>query len=73
MPTTSNASPRRHGPAGVSAVADDGQRVSLTDLPLVAYRLSCGHVGKDYAVLKRDLIFCPDCATTKRVTAILAR
>jgi len=59
-------------PRRIAAVGPEGRKVSLADLPLVAFRLSCGHLGRDYAVQKRDLIFCGDCGTSKRVTKILA-
>ena len=54
------------------ATVAGGRRVSLADMPLVAYRLNCGHLGRDYAVQKRDLIFCADCGANKRVTAIIS-
>jgi hypothetical protein len=56
----------------ISALTAEGRRVSLADLPVVAYRLSCGHVGKDYAIQKQDLLFCADCGATSRVSAILS-
>jgi hypothetical protein len=51
----------------------EGKRVKLTDLPLVAYSLFCGHTGRDYAINKGDLLFCTPCAGNKRVAKILAK
>lgn len=50
----------------------DGNPISLRDLPLVAYRLTCGHLGRDYAIQPRDVVFCDECKTNKRVKKILA-
>jgi hypothetical protein len=50
----------------------DGNPVSIRDLPLVAFRLTCGHLGRDYGIQSRDLVFCDDCRTTKRVRKVLA-
>jgi hypothetical protein len=50
----------------------DGKPVSLDSLPLVAYGLNCGHLGRDYAVQKGDVLFCEECGTTKRVSRIIA-
>ena len=55
----------------VSTVVD-GRRVSLSDLPMIPFRLNCGHVGKDFAIQVKDLIFCEDCGGTSRVTEILS-
>ena len=67
MKNSDTPNPRR-----IAAVGADGRRISLADLPLVVFRLSCGHMGREYAVQKRDLIFCSDCGTSKRVTKILS-
>lgn len=61
------ANPRR-----VKAKGPDGRTVALAALPLVAYALACGHLGRDYAVKKRDLVFCSECGATKRVARVLA-
>jgi hypothetical protein len=50
----------------------DGREVRLSDLPLVAYALGCGCVGRDYAVQKGDILFCAEHAENKKVTTILA-
>lgn len=50
----------------------DGTTVRLDSLPLVAYSLNCSHLGRDYGILKGDLVFCNDCGTTKKVANILA-
>jgi hypothetical protein len=56
----------------VKAKGPDGRTVALAALPLVAYALACGHLGRDYAVKKRDLVFCSECGATKRVARVLA-
>lgn len=53
-------------------IGPDGTRISLKDLPLVAYAMTCGHLGRDYGVSKGDQLFCDSCKTTKRVKKILA-
>lgn len=50
----------------------NGRRVTLADLPLVAYSLSCGHVGRDRAIRAGDILFCDTCRDTKRVSAVIA-
>lgn len=50
----------------------DGTTVRLDSLPLVAYSLKCSHVGRDYAVMLNDLVFCETCRSDQRVTRILA-
>ena len=50
----------------------DGRKVSLHDLPLVAFYLSCGHIQREYGVAKGDLIFCKLCSADKRVTKVIA-
>lgn len=51
----------------------DGNPVRLDDLPLVAFRLTCGHLHKDLGYLRGDLYFCDTCGTQKRITKILAK
>ena len=64
---------RERSSAPVPSILDaDGNPVSIRDLPLVAFRLTCGHLGKDYGIVARDLVFCDDCGTNKRVKKILA-
>jgi hypothetical protein len=55
-----------------SITGPDGRPVRLEDLPLVAYALDCGHVGRDYAVNKRDLLFCRECRRQRRVARIIS-
>jgi hypothetical protein len=50
----------------------DGRVVRLEDLPLVAYVLDCAHLGRDYAVSRRDLLFCRECGRQRRVSRIIA-
>lgn len=57
----------------VPAVERDGRRVRLDELPLVAFGLICGHLGREYGVLKGDQVWCGPCMATRRVTRILAR
>lgn len=59
-------------PTRTKITGPDGKVISLASLPLVAYSLTCEHLGRDYAVQKRDLIFCDKCGTTKRVKSIIA-
>ena len=59
-------------PRKVKAVAPDGKRVNLASLPLVAYSMRCGHVGRDYAVQKRDIVFCQDCGSNQVISRIIA-
>lgn len=49
----------------------DGNKVYLDQLPLVAFRLACGHVSRDYGVQKSDLYFCETCKDSARVTEVL--
>lgn len=58
-------------PEDVKMVAN-GKVVRLTDLPLVAYRLSCAHTSRGYAVFKGDIIFCDGCKSSRKVSSILA-
>jgi hypothetical protein len=64
MSNKKNRAPRITGP--------DGRKVSLHDLPLVAYTLTCGHIGRDYAIAKGDQVFCTACADTKRVARVIS-
>lgn len=50
----------------------NGTKVYLDELPLVAFRLTCGHVGKDYAVQQGDVYFCEVCKDNVRVAAIVS-
>lgn len=50
-----------------------GRKMTLADLPLVAYALNCGHVGRDYGIQKKDNLFCAKCGSNSRVTKILAQ
>lgn len=63
---------RSRRPAVPKVTGLDGRKVSINDLPLTAYALACGHVGRDYGVLKGDLIFCGTCQTPKRVSRVIA-
>lgn len=45
----------------------------LSDLPLVAYQMRCGHLSKDYAIAQGDIVFCDSCQTYARVSTILAQ
>lgn len=58
---------------GARVVGPDGRAVSLESQPLVAFSLTCGHLGREYAVERRDLIFCDACGATRRVTKVLAQ
>lgn len=57
----------------VSASGPDGARVSLSSMPLVAFALNCGHLGRDYAIERRDVVFCEECQVNRRVSKILAQ
>jgi hypothetical protein len=59
-------------PKTPAVVGPDGLRHRLRDLPLVAFRMSCGHLGRDYAIRKGDIMFCQDCGADKRITKVLA-
>lgn len=56
----------------VHARDEEGRKVDLASLPLVAYRLRCGHMGREYAVRQRDIVFCRECGTNRTVSRILA-
>jgi len=62
------ANPRR-----IKVAGPDGRKVNGASLPLVAYALNCGHLGRNYAVKRRDFLFCEECGTTKQVAKILAQ
>lgn len=49
-----------------------GRKITLADQPLVAYKLYCGHLGRQYAVKRRDILFCEECGRDKRVKEVLA-
>lgn len=70
---TTNTINLRKRASKVTTLSRTGRSVSLADLPLVAYSLSCGHLGRDYAIQKRDLVFCADCQGTRRVSKVLAQ
>lgn len=53
-------------------IGPDGKLVSLGDIKLVAYLLSCSHHGRDYGINKGDLIFCAKCGEIMKVSKILA-
>lgn len=55
-----------------TSVRSNGRKISLTDLPLVAYALGCGHVGRDHGIALGDQLFCLDCSDHRSVAAILA-
>jgi hypothetical protein len=57
----------------VTARDASGAKVSLATLPLVAYALKCGQLGRDYALVKGDLVFCQACQRSCRVARILAQ
>ena len=59
-------------PTAGAVSGPDGRPVRLEDLPLVAFALDCGHLGRDYAISRRDLIFCKDCGRQRRVGRIIA-
>lgn len=64
---TSNGTAR-----SLTVTGPDGKKVSLASLPLVAFQLNCGHVGKDFAIQTRDIVFCDDCGQDRRVKKIIA-
>lgn len=49
------------------------RKMAVADLPLVAYSLNCGHVGRDYGIQKKDNLFCAKCGSDSRVSKILAQ
>lgn len=62
----------KENPKRVRAKNENGKTVTLASLPLVAYALNCNHVGRDYAIQVRDIVFCPECGTSRKVAKILA-
>jgi hypothetical protein len=62
---------KRNDPRGPS-VRVGGRKVYLSDLPLIAYSLECGHVGRDRAIQAGDRVFCDGCRDTKRVAQIIS-
>lgn len=54
------------------AVRARGRRVTLTDLPMVVFAMSCGHTGKDRAIQVGDWTFCDTCQDRVQVGAVLA-
>jgi hypothetical protein len=70
---TEKRSPNPKHPHRTPSVRNNvGKRVRLSDLPLVAYSLYCGHVGREHGVARNDLMFCPTCKDTKRVARIIS-
>lgn len=53
-------------------VAPDGTKMYLDQLPLVTFRLGCGHVGKDYGLRPGDVYFCEECKADTRVAELIA-
>jgi len=47
--------------------------LSLTDLPISDYTLTCKHTGNDYAVAKGDVLFCEPCASLRTVRNVTVR
>ncbi len=63
-------------PTRTKVVSSDGRkatRAQLASIPLVAYQLNCGHLGRNYAVQKREVMFCAECGSNKQVKKILAQ
>jgi len=54
-------------------IARKGRKPRVSDLPLVAYSLSCGHLGRQYGIQKKDRVFCKDCGSDKYVARIIAQ
>ena len=59
-------------PNRIRARGTDGQTVSLSSLPLVAFALSCGHLGREYGVAKRDVVFCDSCGAQRTIARVIA-
>ena len=77
-PAKKPATPKRRkvvlGPDGKVIRLPGGKPANLyRDLPLVAYELSCSHMGKQLGIRKGEFIFCEDCQSDKRVKRILAQ
>lgn len=66
------ARPERGSATSPTITGPDGRRIRLEDLPLIAYRLNCGHVGKGYGIARRDVIFCDSCGADKSVKDIIS-
>jgi hypothetical protein len=49
-----------------------GRRLTLADLPMVVFAMSCGHTAKDRVIQVRDWTFCNTCQGRVQVSAILA-
>lgn len=47
--------------------------VKIYDMDLVAYQLSCSHLGREFGVKKGDVIFCKECLEISRVSKVLAK
>lgn len=71
-PRSSNSKNTPRTPRTPTVRTETGERVRLSDLPLVAYGLYCGHVGRDHGIARNDLVFCPACGDTKRVARIIS-
>jgi|688.fasta_scaffold10163_3 hypothetical protein len=64
--TSTPKSKKDSAPNGLKALlAATGQSISGVD-----YTLNCGHKGNALAVVKRDLIFCKECGSTKTVKSV---
>jgi hypothetical protein len=59
--------PAKRAPRQPTLTGPDGKQVRLTDLPLVAYWLRCGCVGRAYGVQGGDLLFCEEHADRYKV------
>ena len=57
--------------SGKNSIQRDGRKISLTDTPLVAYELACGHLGRDHAIQLGDLLFCLECVDHRTVFRIV--
>ena len=53
--------------------AAPARRVRLTDLPLVAARLRCGHRVREHGIAVRDIVFCPGCGSQSTVASVIAQ
>lgn len=65
--TTSTTRTHRQGSAAPA------RRVRLTDLPLVAARLRCGHLVREHGIAVRDIVFCPGCGSQSTVASVIAQ
>ena len=61
-------------PVSKKDTATNGLRALLSatgqSIQGVDYTLSCGHSGNGLAVLKKDLLFCKECGSTKTVKKV---